>query len=887
MGKKRIFKILKWFFGIITGFVLLISAGLYIFKDDIISLVIDELNDHLKAKVSVSKVDLTFWGTFPNLSVDFNHVFIQDSYENSTSSDTLLYSDQIRLKFSPFDLWRDNYTVKKIDIAPGTLQLKVNPEGIINYDIFKPAEDTTQSEAFDFKLEEVEIEGLRFVYDNQSVHQRYATDISEMQLNGAMSEKVFTLGAVSKIFIKEAKSGQINLVSNKPAEFNIAIEVNQNTGTFSIPAADLLVANLPFMVKGKVTPDSLDFHISAKKLALADVATKLAMQQTEHVHTFEGSGAVDFNLDIEGALISDQPVNIECDFSIKNGQLTEPVKRQKLRNIELNGKYSNVGGASKEYLSLQRIQFNTATGPFSGSIIVTNFQAPLIQGIAKGDVDLAVVHALFTLPVIDQIGGNLGVNTTFTVQAHPQPNESFIYEIFKCEGQAEFKNVGLQLIDDKRYFNQINGNVFLLNDKAGIQNVSLKLGKSDLQLNGAFTNVISYFKKEQNLRADLVIVSKNIAIEDLGTTAKEVQMQEARSYMFPDNIMGTLDLTIGTLGYEGHQFELINGQMEINQRRLTFPSLSFRNSGATIAGSLVIEERSPEVFNVTTQLSSANINLKQVFKEWHNFKQDVIREEHIFGHAAISMFLEAPFDLRSGIFFKSVKSDIQLKITDGRLKGVETFTSIIKSLRTPAAKLAIGSKNINALETKLADLKFETLENRIIIKNGIIELPMMKINSSALNIETYGTHTFDNKIDYHFAFRFRDLKAPKESEFGTVIDDGTGANVYMRMHGTMDNPIIEWDKAASKEDRQEYNAQEKQNLKGMLKSDFGMFDNDTTIKAYKTVVKQKEVLEVQYGKDTTSVDEFVKEKKEKNGKFSKWLKGMEEESKQKKKVEFE
>ena len=263
MGKKRILKILKWFIGIIVGFVMLISAGLYIFKDDIISLVIDEVNAHLKAKVSVSKVELTFWGSFPNLSIDFNNVFIQDSYENSTYADTLLFSEQIRLKFSPFDVWRENYTVKKIDVAPGTLQLKVDNDGAINYDIFKSTDDSTQQEAFDFNLKQINIEGLRFMYDNESVHQRYATDISEMQLNGTMSEKVFTLGAVSKIFIKEAKSGKINLVSNKAAEFNIAIEVNQNTGIFSIPSADLLVANLPFKVNGKVTPDSLNFHLSA------------------------------------------------------------------------------------------------------------------------------------------------------------------------------------------------------------------------------------------------------------------------------------------------------------------------------------------------------------------------------------------------------------------------------------------------------------------------------------------------------------------------------------------------------------------------------------------------------------------------------------------------
>ncbi|MGS7457676.1 hypothetical protein, partial [Mycobacterium tuberculosis] len=77
---------------------------------------------------------------FPNLSLDFNEVFIQDAYPNSTELDTLLYTEQIRLKFNPIDIWKENYHVKKIDIQPGTLQLKVNKKGKVNYDIFKESE---------------------------------------------------------------------------------------------------------------------------------------------------------------------------------------------------------------------------------------------------------------------------------------------------------------------------------------------------------------------------------------------------------------------------------------------------------------------------------------------------------------------------------------------------------------------------------------------------------------------------------------------------------------------------------------------------------------------------------------------------------------------------
>ena len=135
--KKRVIRISMWFFGSIIGLMLLISGFLYFFKDEICGYAVSEVNKHLKAKVSVSDVDLTFWGSFPSLSVDFNHVFIQDAYVHANVKDTLLYSDRIRMKFNPMDIWEENYKVHSIEISPGALHLKINRNGEVNYDILK------------------------------------------------------------------------------------------------------------------------------------------------------------------------------------------------------------------------------------------------------------------------------------------------------------------------------------------------------------------------------------------------------------------------------------------------------------------------------------------------------------------------------------------------------------------------------------------------------------------------------------------------------------------------------------------------------------------------------------------------------------------------------
>ena len=153
--KQRVFKIAKWTGIVALSLVLLISGGLYMFKDDIIKAVVSEVNKYLKTPVNVAKIDLSFWSSFPNLSVDCNHVFIADSFEGATKSDTLIYTDRIRLKFNPMDIWREEYKVHEVEVSPGALNMKIRKDGSVNYDIFEPSKDTSAATAFKFELERI------------------------------------------------------------------------------------------------------------------------------------------------------------------------------------------------------------------------------------------------------------------------------------------------------------------------------------------------------------------------------------------------------------------------------------------------------------------------------------------------------------------------------------------------------------------------------------------------------------------------------------------------------------------------------------------------------------------------------------------------------------
>ena len=96
--KQRSLKILKWIGIVITSLVILVSTLLYVFQDKICNLVLVQVGKQFREPVYFSTADITFWSTFPNLSININDVKVGDAFTTIKSRNTLLKSERIRLE---------------------------------------------------------------------------------------------------------------------------------------------------------------------------------------------------------------------------------------------------------------------------------------------------------------------------------------------------------------------------------------------------------------------------------------------------------------------------------------------------------------------------------------------------------------------------------------------------------------------------------------------------------------------------------------------------------------------------------------------------------------------------------------------------------------------
>jgi hypothetical protein len=839
--KEKLIKGLKWSLISMVSIVLLTTLLIYLFQDRICNAVISEVGKQFKEPVYFESADVTFWSTFPNLAINLNEVKVNDAFPNEKSQGKLLKAERIRMVFNPIDLWKENYHIRVVELKNGALNLRTSKSGATNYNILQASEDSS-SNPLAVKISSFRTLNFEVNYLNAADQQDIKTSLEEMTFSGNMNDLKFDLKAKGRFHLNEIESGAVVLVKNKPVEVDLSMNIDAASGNISIPTTQLLIASIPFSLGGIYTPDSMDISLNANSLPLAEVVNKLSIETAKkEIDAYKGRGTVDFNLNM--ASNKSQPhTTIDCNFSVKNGHLQEPVKNTHISQLSLKGSYHSNGIPQQDRLHLSNIHFVSVAGPFKGNIFINNFVKPSIQGSVKGGLDLGIVNRLYSNPYVEKVKGLAKLNAEFNLQLDKEVN------VQRINGDLGLTNVWFKANNDHRTFENINGNFTLSGSMVDIQGATLAVNNSDLNLDGSLGNVYNYLSGKGNLRVDCAITSRNMHVEDLGKTTKEEKKDNAgKQFVLPRNIDGKIELNAQKISYDNHLFEQIKGTLSIQDGTLNFPSLSLRNGGADISGLLRISEDSPEHLLINAQLNSHNLQFAPMFREWNNFEQEVITAHQISGTAQAEVQFFAPFDLVGGIDLNQMNVSAHVKVMNGSLRNVSALEEVASSLKTNAGKLLLGKKNIDNFERNLTNISFNTLENTFVIKQGVLTIPNMRIESNAMDLELSGTHSFEQQIDYRIKFDLRELLGEdRDAEFGKVIDDGTGAKIYLRMYGHLDNPIIEWDKSSRKQDIKEQLVHEKETIKSILKTEFGAFKNDTTVKEIKEEKEIKEVVKINF-----------------------------------------
>jgi len=468
----------------------------------------------------------------------------------------------------------------------------------------------------------------------------------------------------------------------------------------------------------------------------------------------------------------------------------------------------------------------------SGSIV--GFEEPRLDLKVVTELQLKDIRDFMDLEQIELCEGSVTAEAALHgTLKYIEADTAYNWRDILATGKASVKDASLKMKNSNRLFNQMQAEFTFDKQSATISSFGGKVNGSDFALNGTLHNVVSFlFEPKARIFLDAKLKSDVIDFTQLVEEETSTATESDYELLFPALLDFNLNCEINRFVFRKFEATDVKGLAILSQGQLTVDPVTFSTANGTLSAQLVLAPISTTAYRMNCLADVQGIHVDKVFTEFENFGQSFIQDRHLRGianarvqfRAVMTNALELPSD--------KIESVVDVTIENGELNNFETLQEIAEYLR--GNKLVAPFVDEDRFSEKMRNVKFSKLENVIEIRNRVVTIPLMDVRSNAMDISAKGTHSFDHAIDYAIGFNLRDLLIKKDKEW-TEVDDGLGKSMYISMKGTVDNPVYAVDRELAKEVRKEAMEAEKQNIKALLKDEFGMYKNDESVGGYKEV----------------------------------------------------
>ena len=843
--KPRILRfILKFLLWIGISILALASTAvvlIFVYEDDVKAAMVSELNKNLNAEIKIDpqNIDLTIIRTFPNAAVDFRNVMCYEALKIE-KRDTLFTAGRISLQFNILDLFNKKYNIKQIDLEDADLRLKVDKKGNENYIIWKTDNTDTTTAIVKFELEKINLDNIHFTYKNKQNKTKLNLSIKAAECAGKFNDDNYTLISAGNIYATNVFIKDKSYLQNKNVKYDFDIDVNK--AIYTIKEASVHINEVLLSTKGTFKEkDSLlyaDISFKGEGLDIKNSLSLLPESQQKRINDYKSEGEFYVSGILKGALNGKETPEIKADFGVKNASIIYKPNDVKLTNVNFVGSYNQMDG--EDELKLSSIKAMLNNNSLEGEYRMVNFSDPYIDLSFKLDADLAAVNSFYPIDTITKLEGKLKLDAIIKGKLNELQND-FSGAANYSKGIAQVSNLKIQFKNDKNSWLVPQGKFELSGRDIKADSLRLKVGSSDAELSGELINFVPWIlKKDEKLAINASSKSNFISLDEIMYSENN---SGSSNFELPKSLSFQLNTFIKTLKLGKFEASDLAGKIHLKDQKIYSENLSFEGMDGDIALSGILDASNENIL-IKGSAKLVNIDVKRMMYEMNNFSQEEILDKHIKGRGTFTFDFSTQWDKKLNCDEKSILAHCDMTIEQGELINYKPLESLAKYVELK----------------ELQHIKFNTLQSHLEIKDRIISISKTSIKNSAMNVDFYGTHTFDNIIDYHIKLLLSEVLAKKpgknkqlDEELSLVENDAENNRcVYLSMTGSIDNPKISYDRKAMKEKIKEDIKNEKQNLKNILKEEFGLFKKDTTLKTtYLKKADQQFIIDNGNKKETT------------------------------------
>lgn len=750
---------------------------------------IEVLNTHLRASVTISGADFTFFDNFPHASIHLRNVVVRSAHPECFGADTLLLARSVFLVFNPLKLLRGDYTISACHAEQGYLTMRTASSGENNFDIFAPSAKADTAES-----------SLRLSVNQFQLSQMACTYISSKSL---LNVNLFISSLTARLRIDGAhqelslrSEGLVNLLRQKDftyakrAPFALATAVIRDSTRYEVQNGHLTIDQSRLAIEGQYDAGNmaLALHAKSNSLNLMSIFAFASQYKWTLPPKLRIRGAINASLAIEGSLKRNGALGI--GLKVNGEKLACQYDETKFTIKRISAEFSN--GAKRNLnsasLNISACELASDRSTARGQLFLTNLIRPTIY--AKWDVALSESDL-----VPPQWGpyalryASIRTNGEY-VATFPSLDSLSLRQAIRPKLRLEADVTNLEAKPSETIaLTNTSGSLTVVDDDISKGTLHATINGQPLEVAFSASDLL---KPPGNLsRWTLSARLNGFDFNQLAPTAQPEHDSSSRAdggfspWRYAQRIEG--DLTITNSQWRRARIDSVQARFAMRDGSLSGWINRADFLGGTARGVVTFTQRADSSQLLSVTLDEHQLDLKQLFDGFDNFQQNVLRSENLEGKLSGKITLQLPF-YSNRFALDDLQAQAAISITDGALINVQPLTQLSKFI---------------ALD-ELMNLRFATLYNTISLRNGRIAIPSMQINSSALGLVASGEHHFNGRYLYRIKvglgdILFNRLRARKRSVEENAIaadDEHEKMWIFLLIEGDSSSAYVRYDTEA-------------------------------------------------------------------------------------------
>ena len=813
---KKILRITGIIAGVIVAFFLAAFAGLLIYvdanDDQIKEVIINQLNSHLDADITINAADIEVAKHFPDLSVRLSGTTISPSgYAPGLPAFARAGTFYIRI-----DLWsviRKEYIIKSFVLEDTDVVVYRSESGKTNYGFLIPEDSSGNAEAAlpQISVPSLQLKNVGFQYIDNRDALEFSGHIRASNLSLKVRDSVISINLeitakadVPGISLPGEYTSLLLEAGYYPADSMIAI----SGGRIAIDDMILYLSSETISLSaGK----GYNLNVEARDLDFRKAIALVPGQSEKIALEYNPYGKISFTGIIKGADLYSGIPEVALTAELKIDTLY-PMGRDLLLHdmtatLETGYFPDNPAGFYLKLTNLKtQAQKNTS---LEGWIVVRNLEQQFINSSLQGTLDFS--DFAFLLPENSIAEGVTTMELKYKGKISGF-REDVIKELESSESnlKVDFRNGRIEIPGKEAplFIPAIKADINP--EKAIITALSLKTGNSDIQLSGHIDRVLNMLNKK-NASGDLVIRSSALDLDQIMSlwSNKDHDAADKAGLMLPA-LNTNLDLTVDKLIYSQNTLTDIVVEAHSTDEELCIENLRLWGCEGQLTAQGSLYDYTTKAPRMNATINGKGVAISEVFKMFHDFGSESLTHNNISGSLTTEIFLSTTFTEDFHPVMETFTGDANLLISDGALSDFGPLTEF-------SGFLGLDD---------LSDIRFETLENQIFIKENTLYIPGMEIKNNVLDLYMEGRQSFEGEMEYHIDLALAELLSGKyhernrDGEFGVVQDDNRkGTRLFVKVSGTTEEPKFKYDTPRARKRIGEELRAEKEELRKLLPAD--------------------------------------------------------------------